>query len=135
MSRASRLERLTYTRSILVSAPRTDIVPGLYAAFASVVLFVVVTAVFVGAATVAWTGVGAGAVGSAMVGFFSVRRGLATPAVGAWQYARPWLWFVAWAAVGLYDGRYQPLIYSTLLAAGMSVAYLLGGVLAATMRR
>lgn len=118
-----------------MSAPRTDIVPGLYAAFASVVLFVVVTAVFVGAATVAWTGVGGGVLGSALIGYYSVRRGLATPAAGAWQYARPWLWFVAWAAVGLYDGRYQPLIYSAILAAGMSAAYLAGGLVAAVRRR
>jgi hypothetical protein len=118
-----------------VSAPRTDIVPGLYAAFASVVLFVIVTAVFVGAASAAWAGVGLGVVGSTLVGYHSVRRGLATPAVGAWQYARPWLWFVAWAAVGLYDGRYLPLFYSMGLAAGMSVAYLLGGLAAGAGRR
>lgn len=118
-----------------MAAPRTDIVPGLYAAFASVVLFVIVTAVFVGAATAAWLGVLGGAVGSALVGYFSVRRGLAAPLVGARQYARPWLWFVAWAAVGLYDGRYQPLIYSAGLTAGMSLSYLVGGAVAVLQRR
>jgi hypothetical protein len=118
-----------------VSAPRTDIVPGLYAAYASVVLFVIVTAVFVGAATTAWIGTAGGALGSALIGYFSVRHGLAAPVKGAQQYARPWLWFVAWAAVGLYDGRYQPLLYTAGLTAGMSLAYLAGGVLALVLRR
>ena len=118
-----------------MSAPRTDIVPGLYAAFASVVLFVIVTAVFVGAATAAWIGTAGGGIGSALIGYFSVRRGLASPVRGARQYARPWLWFVAWAAVGLYDGRYQPLLYSAGLTAGMSLAYLAGGAVAAFLRR
>lgn len=119
----------------MTARPPKDIVPGLYAAYASVVLFVIVTAVFVGARTTAWTGVGGGLVGGALIGFFSIGRGLATPLRGAAQFARPWLWFTAWAAVGLYDGRTWPLAASGALTAAMSLVYLLGGLAGAWYRR
>jgi hypothetical protein len=86
----------------------TDLVPGLYAAFAAVVLFIIISAVFLGASGTAQGTVAAAGVGSGAIGFFSVARGLTAPVAGALQFARPWLWFTVWAAVGLYDGRYQP---------------------------
>lgn len=113
----------------------TDIVPGLYAAYASIVLFVIVTAVFVDASAWAWSGAVAGTLGSGAIGFFSVARGLATPATGAVQFARPWLWFAAWAAVGLYDGRYRPLLLATGLALAVALVYFLGGLGGAWARR
>lgn len=119
----------------MTARPPKDIVPGLYAAYASVVLFVIVTAVFVGARTAALAGVAAGAGGSGLIGFFSIGRGLATPVRGAVQFARPWLWFTAWAAVGLYDGRTWPLAASGALTAVVSLAYLLGGLAGAWYRR
>ena len=113
----------------------SDILPGLYAAFASVVLFVLITLVFVGATTAAQGTLAAGAFGSGAAGFFTVTRGLASPAAGALQFSRPWLWFTVWAALGLYDGRYQPMVAAAALAVGMCVCYLLGGGLAALRRR
>jgi hypothetical protein len=118
-----------------VPARPKDILPGLYAAFASVVLFIIVTAVFVGAGTTARGTVAAGALGSGAFGFFTVARGLAAPLRGALQFSRPWLWFTVWAAVGLYDGRYQPLLLSAALAVGMALSYLAGGAAAAAYRR
>lgn len=118
-----------------MSARSKDIVPGLYAAYASVVLFVIVTAVFVGALRLAWATVAAGTLGSGAIGFFSIGRGLATPAAGALQFARPWLWFTAWAAVGLYDGRTWPLAATGALTVAVSLAYLLGGLAGAWYRR
>lgn len=116
-------------------AESSDILPGLYAAFASVVLFLIVTAVFLGLTTTAQGVMAAGALGSGAAGFFTVARGLARPIAGALQFSRPWLWFTVWAAVGLYDGRYQPMVAAALLAMGMSVSYLCGGGLAALRRR
>lgn len=113
----------------------SDILPGIYAGFASVALFVIVTAVFVGAELTAQGSVVAAGLGSGAFGFFTVARGLAAPVTGAVQFARPWLWFTVWAGVGLYDGRYQPLIAAAALAAGMAACYLLGGGLAAVRRR
>ncbi len=116
-------------------AQSSDILPGLYAAFASVVLFVLITAVFLGATTTAQGTLAAGALGSGAVGFFSVARGLAAPLGGAIQFSRPWLWFTVWAAVGLYDGRYQPMVAAAVLAVAMCVSYLLGGGVAAWRRQ
>jgi hypothetical protein len=113
----------------------TDIVPGLYAAFATIVLFVILTAVFLGAETTAQGTLAAASVGSGAIGFFSVARGLTGPIAGALQFARPWLWFTVWAAVGLYDGRYQPMLAAAVLAAVMALCYLLGGGLAVWRRR
>lgn len=112
-----------------------DVLPGIYAAFASLVLLILVTAAFVGATTTAQGTVGAAALGAGWFGYFSVGRGLAAPVGGALQFARPWLWFTAWAAVGLYDGRYQPMVLAAALTVGMAVCYLLGGGLAALRRR
>lgn len=115
-------------------AESSDILPGLYAAFASAVLFALITAVFLGAtATAQGTLVVAGMAASA-VGFYSVARGLARPLAGTIQFARPWLWFTVWAAVGLYDGRYQPMVAAAALAAAMCVCYLAGGGLAVLRR-
>ncbi len=116
-------------------AASRDILPGLYAAFASVVLFVLITAVFLGATLTAQGTLAAAALGSGAVGFFSVARGLAGPVAGAIQFSRPWLWFTVWAAVGLYDGRYQPMLLAAGLAVAMCLSYLLGGGLAAWRRR
>ncbi|MEZ5293095.1 MAG: hypothetical protein R2745_18585 [Vicinamibacterales bacterium] len=113
----------------------SDILPGIYAAFATVVLFVILSALFVGAETAAGGSVAAGAVGSGAFGFYTVARGLAAPLRGALQFARPWLWFTVWAAVGLYDGRYQPMLASAALALGMATCYLMGGAVAAWRRR
>lgn len=115
-------------------AESSDILPGLYAAFASVVLFALITAVFLGATTAAQGTLVAAGLASSAVGFYSVARGLARPLAGTIQFARPWLWFTVWAAVGLYDGRYQPLVAAAGLAAGMCVCYLIGGGVA-TLRR
>jgi hypothetical protein len=54
---------------------------------------------------------------------------------GALQFARPWLWFTVWAAVGLYDGRYQSMLAAAMLAAGMAVCYLIGGGIAVFRRK
>jgi hypothetical protein len=112
-----------------------DIVPGLYAAFAAVVLFIILGAVFLGANGTAQGTVAAAGVGSGAIGFFSVARGLTAPVAGALQFARPWLWFTVWAAVGLYDGRYEPMVASAVLAVVMAVCYLFGGALASWWRR
>lgn len=124
-----------YTRDSTVALESSDILPGIYAAFATFVLFVILTAVFVGAEIAAQGAVAVAAVGSGAFGFFSVARGLAAPIAGALQFARPWLWFTVWAAVGLYDGRYQPMLAAAALAAGMSLSYLIGGGIAAVRRR
>lgn len=108
----------------------SDILPGLYAGFVSLVLLVLVTAVFVGSTLTAQGTVAAGALGSAAFGYLGVRRNLATPLGGARQSMRPWLWFAAWAAVGLFDGRYQPLLAALALTAGMALCHLVGGVAA-----
>ena len=113
----------------------SDILPGIYAGFVSVVLFLLVTAVFVGAEATAQGTLAAGALGSGGLGFFSVSRALATPVRGALQFARPWLWFAAFAAVGLYDGRYQPLVASAVLTVGMAACHLAGGAVAWWRRR
>lgn len=113
----------------------SDILPGIYAGFVSIVLFMLVTAAFVGAETTAQGTLVASALGSGGLGFFSVNRALATPLRGALQYTRPWLWFTAFAAVGLYDGRYQPLVGSAVLTAAMAVCHLAGGALAWWRRR
>lgn len=118
-----------------MSARPKHIVPGLYAAYASLVLFLIITAVFVDAPRWAWGAAIAGTAGSGVIGFFSVSRGLATPVTGALHFARPWLWFAVWAAVGLYDGRYRPLLLSAGLAAAVALAYLLGGLGGAWTRR
>lgn len=115
-------------------AESSDIRPGIYAAFASVVLFALMTAVFLGATTAAQGTLAAGAVGSGAFGFISVRRGLARPVAGTIQYSRPWLWFTVWAAVGLYDGRYQPMVAAAALALGMCACYLFGGGIAVLRR-
>jgi hypothetical protein len=112
-----------------------DIVPGLYAAFAALVLFVLLGAVFLGANGTAEGTVAVASVGSGAIGFFSVARGLAEPVAGALQFARPWLWFTVWAAAGLYDGRYQPMLASAGLAVVMAACYLFGGGLAVLRRR
>ncbi len=108
----------------------SDILPGIYAGFVSVALFVLITAVFVGATTAAQGTLVASALGSGGLGFFSVRRALATPVRGTLQYTRPWLWFTAFAAVGLYDGRYQPLVASLVLTVAMALCHLAGGAIA-----
>lgn len=115
--------------------PSSRILPGIYAGFATLALTVIVTAVFVGADTTAQGTIVAAGVGSGAFGFFTVARGLAGPVGGALQFARPWLWFTVWAAVGLYDGRYQPMVASALLAAGMAACYLVGGGIAVFRRR
>jgi hypothetical protein len=112
-----------------------DILPGIYAGYVAVVLTVLVTAIFLGAETTAQGTLAAGALGSGGLGFFSVSRGLATPLRGTLQFTRPWLWFAAWAAFGLYDGRYQPLVGSIVLTVGMAACYLLGGGIARWRRR
>ncbi len=119
----------------LVLRASSRILPGIYAAFATVALTVIVTAVFLGARTTAQGTVVAAGLGSGAFGFFTVARGLAGPVGGALQFARPWLWFTVWAAVGLYDGRYQPMVASAVLAVAMSVCYLVGGAVAAVKRR
>jgi hypothetical protein len=119
----------------LVLRPPSRILPGIYAGFATLALTVIVTAVFVGAETTAQGSVMAAGLGSGAFGFFTVARGLAGPVGGALQFARPWLWFTVWAAVGLYDGRYQPMLASALLAVGMAVCYLIGGGIALVRRR
>jgi hypothetical protein len=111
------------------------ILPGLHAGFATVALTVIITAVFVGADTTAQGTVVVAGLGSGAFGFFTVARGLAGPVGGALQFARPWLWFTGWAAVGLYDGRYRPLLAAAGLAVGMAVCYLIGGGIAAIRRR
>lgn len=111
------------------------ILPGFYAGFATVALTVIVTAVFLGARATAQASIVAAGLGSGAFGFFTVARGLAGPIGGALQFARPWLWFTVWAAVGLYDGRYQPMVASAVLAVAMSVCYLVGGAVAAAFRR
>ena len=103
----------------------SDILPGIYAGFVSLVLLILVTAVFVGAETTAQGTLAAGALGSGGLGFFSVSRALASPVRGTLQFTRPWLWFTAFAAVGLYDGRYQPLLASAVLTVAMSACHLL----------
>jgi hypothetical protein len=113
-----------------VPVKSSDILPGIYAGFVSVVLFLLVSAVFVGAETTAQGTLAAGALGSGGLGFFSVSRALATPLRGTLQFARPWLWFTAFAAVGLYDGRYQPLVASIVLTAAMAACHLAGGAVA-----
>ena len=113
----------------------SDILPGIYAGYVSLVLFVLVTAIFVGAETTAQGTLAAGALGSGGLGFFSVNRALATPLRGTLQYTRPWLWFTAFAAFGLYDGRYQPLVASAVLTVGMAACYLLGGAIGWWRRR
>ncbi len=118
-----------------MSPESSDILPGLYAAFASVVLFALITAVFLGAIVAAQSTLVAAGIASGVVGFYSVTRGLARPIAGAKQFARPWLWFTVWAAVGLYDGRYQPMVAAAALAAWMCVCYLLGGGVALLRRR
>jgi len=118
-----------------VALESSDVLPGIYAAFASLVLLVLVTAVFVGATGTAQGTVAAAALGSGWFGYLTVGRGLAAPMGGALQFARPWLWFTVWAAVGLYDGRYQPMVMAAVLAVGMALCYLLGGGLAALRRR
>ena len=115
--------------------PSSRILPGIYAAFATVALTVIVTAVFLGAQTTARGTVVAAGLGSGAFGFFTVARGLAGPVAGALQFARPWLWFTVWAAVGLYDGRYQPMVASAVLAVGMALCYLVGGGIAAFRQR
>ena len=115
-------------------AESSDILPGLYAAFASVVLFALFAAVFLGATAAAQGTLVAAGMASGVVGFYSVARGLARPISGTIQFARPWLWFTVWAAVGLYEGRYQPMMAAAALAAGMCVCYLLGGGIAALRR-
>jgi hypothetical protein len=112
----------------------SDILPGIYAGFVSLVLFVLVTAVFVGAETTARGTLAAAALGSGGLGFFSVTRALATPVRGTLQFTRPWLWFTAFAAAGLYDGRYQPLIASIALTIGMAACHLAGGAVASWRR-
>jgi hypothetical protein len=118
-----------------VPAESSDILPGLYAAFASVVLFVLITAVFLGATSAAQGTLAAAGIASGAVGFYSVAGGLASPLAGTIQFARPWLWFTVWAAVGLYDGRYQPMVAAAALAAGVCVCYLIGGGVAALRRK
>ena len=113
----------------------SDILPGIYAGFVSVVLFMLVGAVFVGAETTAQGTIAAGALGSGGLGFFSVSRALATPVRGTLQFTRPWLWFTAFAAVGLYDGRYQPLVASAVLTVAMAACHLAGGAVAWWRRR
>lgn len=113
----------------------SDILPGIYAGFVSVVLLLLVTALFVGAETTAQGTLAAGALGSGGLGFFSVSRALATPVRGTLQFARPWLWFTAFAAVGLYDGRYQPLVASVVLTLAMAACHLAGGAVASWRRR
>ena len=115
-------------------AESSDILPGLYAAFASVVLLVLITAVFLGATVAAQGTLVAAGIASGAVGFYSVARGLARPVAGTIQFARPWLWFTVWAAVGLYEGRYQPMVAAAALAAGMCVCYLVGGGVAVLRR-
>lgn len=110
------------------------ILPGIYAGFATAALTVIVTAVFVGAQTAAQGAVVVAALGSGAFGFYTVARGLAGPVRGALQFARPWLWFTVWAAVGLYDGRYQPMVASAVLAVAMSACYMVGGGIAAFRR-
>jgi len=117
-----------------VPAESSDILPGLYAAFASVVLFALIIAVFLGATAAAQGTLVAAGFASGAVGFYSVARGLARPISGTIQFARPWLWFTVWAAVGLYDGRYQPMVAASALAAGMCVCYLVGGAVAVWRR-
>ncbi|MEP7116183.1 MAG: hypothetical protein ABI880_01270 [Acidobacteriota bacterium] len=134
-SRSRSSPALSVYSTSAVPAESRDILPGLYAAFASVVLFALVTAVFVGATTVASVALAVSAISSGAIGFFTVGRGLARPLRGTRQFARPWLWFAVWAAIGLYDGRYQPLIVAAALAAAMCVCYLVGGGLAAWRRR
>ena len=113
----------------------SDILPGIYAGFVSVVLFVLVTAIFVGAEATAQGTLVASALGSGGLGFFSVNRALATPLRGTLQFTRPWLWFTAFAAVGLYDGRYQPLVASVVLTLAMAACHLAGGAVAWWRRR
>jgi hypothetical protein len=113
----------------------SDILPGIYAGFVSAVLLLLVTALFVGAETTARGTLAAGALGSGGLGFFSVSRALATPVRGTLQFARPWLWFTAFAAVGLYDGRYQPLVASVVLTLAMAACHLAGGAVASWRRR
>jgi len=110
------------------------ILPGIYAGYATAALTVIVTAVFVGATATAQGSVVAAGLGSGAFGFFTVGRGLAGPVGGALQFARPWLWFTVWAAAGLYDGRYQPMVAAAALAAGMALCYLIGGGIAAYRR-
>ena len=66
-----------------------------------------------------------------------VRRGVevATRQDLVRQFVRPWLWFTVWAAVGLYDGRYQPMVASAVLTVGMALCYLVGGGIAAFRQR
>lgn len=116
-------------------AESPDILPGLYAAFASVVLFALITSVFVGATTAAYVVLAGSGLASGGIGFFTVARGLAGSIRGALQFSRPWLWFTVWAALGLYDGRYQPMVAAALLTVGMCLCYLCGGGLAALRRR
>ena len=113
----------------------SDILPGIYAGYVSLVLFVLVTAIFVGAETAAQGTLAAGALGSGGLGFFSVNRALATPLRGTLQCTRPWLWFTAFAAIGLYDGRYQPLVAVGGTHRRHGRCYLLGGAIAWWRRR
>jgi hypothetical protein len=119
----------------IVALESSDILPGIYAGFVSVVLFLLVTAIFIGAETTAQGTLAAGALGSTGLGFMSVRRELATPVRGTMQFLRPWLWFTAFAAVGLYDGRYEPLVACAVLTLAMAACHLVGGAFASWRQR
>lgn len=118
-----------------VAPASSDVLPGFYAGYATVVLLVAVTAVFMGASGLAQATVAIAAFGSGAFGYYTVARGLAGPVAGAMQFARPWLWFTVWAAVGLYDGRYRPLLATAALTVGMSLSHLVGGAIATVRRR
>jgi hypothetical protein len=98
----------------------------LYDGFAIAVLFVTLGSMLGGFTELLYAMGVVAAVGSGTIGALSVRRGWIAPTPGLQRFAKPWLWMTAFAALSLFNGKWEPMVFFGALAAGASLLYWIG---------
>jgi hypothetical protein len=112
--------------SVASTAPGPPWLAWLYNGFAIVVLFVMLGAMFGGHTEVLYGTIAAAIAGAVALGVLSVQRGWIAPKSGARLFVKPWLWMTAFAALSLFNGKWEPMVFFGALAASTTFLYWLG---------
>jgi len=81
-----------------------------------------------------FAGIGAGlyamgilsAVAAYFLGYLGAQRNRVEANLGTFEFVKPWLWLIAFAALALIKGKWQPLIFFGGIGAGMALLYWIG---------
>ena len=95
---------------------------------------IVVVATAFGMVAFIFAGIGAGlyamgilgAVAAYLLGYLGAQHNRVDSNVGTFEFVKPWLWLVAFAALALIKGKWQPLIFFGGIGAGLALLYWIG---------